>query len=115
MKSFIASFQNYWNNRITKPIIGKIIFIGLGISTTLWFLIRVIPKPQRAAYPCMQASAPIMSGFVIYLLALTGSLAAFRKAKLNFAKAKYLYAGIFLLMAIGLSLIHISEPTRLGM
>ena len=101
MKSFIASFQNYWNNRISKPVIAKIIFIGLGISTTLWFLIRVIPKPQRAAYPCMQASAPIMSGFVIYLLALTGSLAAFRKAKLNFAKAKYFYAGIFLLVAIG--------------
>ena len=101
MKSFIAFLQNYRNNRITKPIIAKILFIGLGISTTLWFLIRVIPKPTRAAYPCMQASAPIMSGFVIYLLALTGSLAAFRKAKLNFAKARYVYAGIFLLVAIG--------------
>ena len=31
MKSFINSIQNYWNSRITKPIIGKIIFIGLGI------------------------------------------------------------------------------------
>jgi hypothetical protein len=101
MKSFITFLQNYWNKRISKPVIGKIIFIGLGISTTLWFLIRVIPKPQRATYPCMQASAPIMSGFVIYLLTLTGSLAAFRKAKLNFTKAKYFYAVVFLFVAIG--------------
>jgi uncharacterized protein (DUF362 family) len=101
MKSLITSIQNYWNNRITKPFVAKIIFIGLGISTTLWFLIRVLPKPQRAAYPCMQASAPIMSGFVIYLLTLTGSLAAYRKAGLNFRKTKYLYAGIFLFIALG--------------
>ena len=105
MKTLISSIQSYWNGHISKPVIARIIFIGLGISTTLWFLIRVIPKPQRAAYPCMQASAPIMSGFVIYLLTLTGSMAAFRKAKFNFTKAKYLYAIVFLFIAIGGSIV----------
>jgi hypothetical protein len=39
---------------------GKILFIIMGVASTLWFLIRVIPKPQRAAYPCMRAAAPVM-------------------------------------------------------
>jgi hypothetical protein len=73
----------------------------MGISSTIWFLIRVIPKPQRATYPCMQASAPIMSGFVIYLLTLTGTLKAFSLARFNFRKAKYLYFIVFLVIATG--------------
>lgn len=100
MRSIINAFRRYWNYNIRKPVIGKIIFIGIGITSTVWFLIRVIPKPTRATYPCMQAAAPLMSGFVIYLLALTGSLAAYRKTRLNFKRANYLYAFIFLLIAI---------------
>jgi hypothetical protein len=46
-----------------KVFTHKAGFILLGISSTVWFLIRVIPKPQRANYPCMQAAAPMMSGF----------------------------------------------------
>jgi len=100
MRSIINQLQNYWNRHSHKPIIGKTIFIGLGILTTIWFLIRVIPKPQRATYPCMKAAAPFMSGFVIYLLTLTGSIAAYRKAGLKFRQAKYIYASVFLLIAI---------------
>ncbi|MCX6238679.1 MAG: DUF362 domain-containing protein [Bacteroidia bacterium] len=113
MKSIFVAIQNYWNKRFNIPIIGKLIFIGLGISTTLWFLIRVIPKPQRATYPCMRASAPIMSGFVIYLLTLTGSLAAYRKAKLNFGRAKYLYAFAFLFIALSGSIaFFVQNPVK---
>ena len=50
--------------------ISKLIFLGLGVSATLWFLIRVIPKPSRATYACMQAASPFMSAFVIYLLSM---------------------------------------------
>ena len=45
-----------------------IIFFIVGIMSTDWFLIRVIPKPSRATYPCMRVAAPFMSGFVVYLL-----------------------------------------------
>ncbi|HEY9123432.1 MAG TPA: DUF362 domain-containing protein [Bacteroidales bacterium] len=61
----------------------------IGLASTIWFLVRVIPKPQRAAYPCMRTAAPLMSGFVIYLLSLGGSLLFFRKAIANLKKAKY--------------------------
>ena len=111
MNSIIKALKKFWNYHISKPVIGKIIFIGIGITSTVWFLMRVIPKPSRATYPCMQAAAPLMSGFVIYLLALTGSLVAYRKARLNFMKAKYLYASVLMFVAIGGSvLLFVQNP-----
>ena len=99
MKSIIESFRRKTVKYAKKPILGKIIFLALGILTTTWFLIRVIPKPQRAAYPCMQASAPFMSAFVVYLLTLTGTFKAFSLARLNFKKARYFYFTVFLAVA----------------
>ena len=100
MKTIIIKLRNIWKYCIGKQVVAKIIFITLGITSTVWFLIRVIPKPSRATYPCMQASAPIMSGFVIYLLTLTGSMAAYRKARLNFRSAKYFVAAVFSVIAM---------------
>ena len=56
-------------------------FFFLGIGSTIWFLIRVIPKPSRAAYPCMRASAPFMSAFVLYLIGLASTVYIFKKKK----------------------------------
>jgi hypothetical protein len=39
----------------------------------MWFLVRVIPKPSRAAYPCQRAAAPVASAFVVWLLAMAGA------------------------------------------
>jgi len=47
----------------------------------LWFLVRVIPKPSRAAYPCQRVAFPIASSFVVWLLAVLGSAFAWRKAQ----------------------------------
>ena len=94
-----------------KTTFLKITFIITGIASTIWFLVRVIPKPQRATYPCMRVAAPIMSGFVIYLLSLAGSVAAFRKAKLNFIRSKYLYGAFFMLIALAGSVFVISRET----
>ena len=80
---------------IGEKVIARIMFIVLGISSTVWFLIRVIPKLQRATYPCMRAAAPVMSAFVIYLITLSGTVFAFKKAKNHFLKARYLYAAAF--------------------
>lgn len=72
----------------------KIAFIVMGVGSTIWFLIRVIPKPSRAGYPCMRAAAPIMSGFVIYLLGLGGSALLFKRAFRKMKEAKYLAAAV---------------------
>jgi len=74
----------------------RIIFFVLGIASTVWFLARVIPKPSRATYPCMQATAPFMSSFVIYLLSLGTSVFAFRKSRALLLKTRYVAAaGLF--------------------
>ena len=78
----------------------KLSFIFLGICSTLWFLVRVIPKPSRAAYPCMQAASPNMSGFVIWLLAITGAGFAFKKAKNKLFETKYIAAALFAVVGI---------------
>ena len=59
----------------------KFAFFILGIGSTIWFLIRVIPKPSRASYPCMKASAPFMSAFVLYLIGLAATIYVFREKK----------------------------------
>lgn len=59
----------------------RLAFFVLGIGSTIWFLIRVIPKPSRASYPCVQASAPFMSAFVIYLIGLASTIYVFREKK----------------------------------
>ena len=59
----------------------KLAFFILGIGSTIWFLIRVVPKPSRASYPCMKASAPFMSAFVLYLIGLASTIYLFKEKK----------------------------------
>jgi hypothetical protein len=82
---------------LTKKIPAKFLFLAGGLLATIWFLVRVIPKPSRATYPCMRAAAPLMSGFIIYLLSLAASVVAFRKAKDRFLNARYAAAALFVL------------------
>ena len=54
---------------------------AVGLVSLVWFLIRVIPKPSRAMYPCQRMAMPLASGFVAWLIGLAGSVIAFRKAR----------------------------------
>ncbi len=83
---------------------AKIAFILLGSISTVWFLIRVIPKPSRAAYPCMKAAAPFMSGFVIYLLLLGSTVMVFKKARSYLYQARYLLFFVALVAGMVLSI-----------
>ena len=91
---------------------ARLVFIILGIASTVWFLLRVIPKPSRAGYPCVRAAAPFMSGFVLYLLALGTSVFAFRKFREKMLQAKYLLAGLFLAMSIVASVTYLIKDTQ---
>jgi hypothetical protein len=112
MKERFNLFLNKVKNLIGKSAWAKIVFIVLGISSTIWFLVRVIPKPQRATYPCMRAAAPIMSTFVIWLLTLSGSVFAFNKAKNHFRKARYIYAVSFFAIAVACSFLFVANKTE---
>ena len=101
----------------SHPHTGKIFLLFLGLASSIWFLIRVIPKPARAAYPCMRVAAPLMSGFIIYILSLGGITLAYRKAKQNLYKSRYLSAGLLVIVAIAgliLTIIHGSNDIIAG-
>lgn len=105
-----------WKAKLDEwSVPAKISFFVLGIISTVWFLIRVIPKPSRAAYPCMRTAAPFMSAFVIYLLSFSGAFLAFRKAKDSFYKSKYFMTGIFAIAAIISSVIFFGHDARVAL
>lgn len=94
-----------------KRLPPRLVFFIVGFLATCWFLIRVIPKPSRAAYPCMQATAPVMAAFVLYLVSMAGSVVAFRRMHRFRGEAKYLLAFLFLVISGLLFMIsHLSLP-----
>ncbi|MDT8301830.1 MAG: SMP-30/gluconolactonase/LRE family protein [Sedimentisphaerales bacterium] len=88
------------------------IFPIAGLISLIWFLIRVIPKPSRAAYPCQRMAFPLASGFVAWLAALFASTMAFRKAKLNFAQRRYLIALVCIGVSVGTMLFALSVTSE---
>lgn len=104
IKTFYTYLENQVRELASSKFSVKFFFIITGIASTIWFLVRVLPKPQRAGYPCIRAAAPIMSGFVLYLLSLGGITLLFRKAVTGFKRAKYITAGVALFASFALLL-----------
>jgi sugar lactone lactonase YvrE len=71
-----------------------------GLAALIWFLIRVIPKPSRAAYPCQRLAFPIASGFIVWLMGLAASAVAFHKAKRSLVRARYVLAAVFITASV---------------
>ncbi len=94
------SLQNLASYIVRKKLVARVTFYLIGTGSVLWFLFRVVPKPSRAAYPCMQAAAPLMSSFVLYLLSLAGSVVAFRKARNKYFQAKYWAAAFLAIISV---------------
>jgi len=86
----------------------RLLFPFTGLAALIWFLIRVIPKPSRATYPCQRAAFPIASSFVAYILGLFGTAVAFRKARQRLYQARYVLAGICILIGIACAWFTIS-------
>ncbi len=85
-------FQKLYKRLGSIKVPYKVIFFVIGIVSTVWFLIRVIPKPSRAGYPCMKVAAPFMSSFVIYLLSISGSALLFKRSRQFFKRTRYIMA-----------------------
>jgi hypothetical protein len=83
-----------------KQMLYKILFPIIGFGALIWFLIRVIPKPNRATYPCMRVAYPVASGFVIYLVGIFSSLLFFKKAKQYLYESRYILFSVFLLIGV---------------
>jgi hypothetical protein len=72
-----------------------------GLFCLAWFLIRVIPKPSRAAYPCQRVAFPLASSFIVWLLGLAASAAIFRRAKMHLSRARYISALVCVMASVG--------------
>ena len=94
----IIGFRSKWL-RWLYPIVGCVALV--------WHLIRVIPKPDRLAYPCQRVAAPLAWGFLGYLVSLAIAVAAWRKACQSFWRNRYVYAFGLLLIAVGAFVINL--------
>ena len=95
---------------------SKASFIILGIAALVWFLIRVVPKPSRAAYPCQRAAFPIASAFVLWLTATLGGLFLIRFIKNSYRNHRFVTTGcaaISLVFLIGCFLVMPAEKNTL--
>jgi hypothetical protein len=79
-----------------------------GLMSLIWFLVRVVPKPSRATYPCQRVAAPLASGFVVWIAGLIGSTLAYRRAGRLLKKSRYIAAAICVAMAIGIVWVSLS-------
>ncbi len=77
------------------------------ILSLIWVLIRIIPKPQRAAYPCMKVAVPFASSLIIYLTGLLASVLVFKKAFRKVTESRYFIAGLLLVAGLGFSILTI--------
>jgi hypothetical protein len=81
--------------------LSSLLFPLIGVGAIVWFLIRVLPKPSRATYPCMRVAYPIASTFVVYLLGLAASAFALGRMKMQWQTSRYwTMAGFFVVALI---------------
>jgi hypothetical protein len=93
--------------KLDNPV-SKIWIPLVGLAAIIWFLIRVIPKPSRATYPCQQVAAGLGVGFLSYLGVVLLSFPVFKairkKGSLSLAKAFILISVILITTTIGISI-----------
>jgi hypothetical protein len=82
-------------NSLTKTSL-----ILIGFLSLIWFLIRVIPKPVRATYPCQRAAFPFASSFVIWLTGALSGKYFLKKIRHNLSSVRYILVSVFLLASI---------------
>lgn len=75
-----------------------------GFAALVWYIVRVGPKPSRAAYPCQRVAAPLALGFLSYLGGLAATVALFRRARGYLWQARYGLATACALLAVLCSL-----------
>jgi Domain of unknown function (DUF362)/Secretion system C-terminal sorting domain len=93
---------------------NKLILISIGLLSTLWFLLRVIPKPSRASYPCMHLAAPFAATFTSYILALLSSVVLFKQSIKHFSSTRHLWGSLFLIAFLFTSVSWLIPPGNIS-
>jgi hypothetical protein len=88
------------------------IWVIIGLASVIWVLIRVVPRPSRASYPCQKFAQPLAAGFIVWLLGLAGSTLIIRRTRRLFKKQRYAVGAICFAMAILLCFATLMSDTR---
>ena len=94
-----AISKRFRRNRLTSGWLVWLLPIT-GLAALVWFLIRVIPKPSRAAYPCQRIAAPLACGFLAWMSGLVGSVVIWRKAAGLLRGSRYAAAAACIVLAV---------------
>src|SRR5215469_1362148 len=84
-----------WSSSRTKWLLPL-----AGFTALLWYLVRVLPKPSRAAYPCQRAAAPMAASFISYGLGWAALLLVFRKATYSLIRFRNAWIGVCAVLAL---------------
>jgi Domain of unknown function (DUF362) len=86
-----------------------------GCVALAWYLVRVIPKPSRAAYPCQQVAGPVGIGFLAYLAGALGLAVAWRKARAYHRQQRLLLMIASAIAAISFGLLIVNQEPGTAM
>jgi uncharacterized repeat protein (TIGR01451 family) len=92
-----------------------VLFPLAGLVSLIWFLMRVVPKPSRASYPCQRVAAPLASSFVLWLLGVSSAALVFRRARERFYRARGLVGVVCVLggmAGLAWALFFLDQPVR---
>ena len=79
---------------------ARLLFPLIGLAALVWFLVRVVPKPSRAVYPCQQVAIPLATGFVVWLGTVTGASILFHKNRGRSEHMRHLTTAFALVAAL---------------
>jgi hypothetical protein len=95
-----ASATKSWLSRL-RGHGSKAFIVVVGLAALVWYLIRVLPKPSRASYPCQRAAFPVASAFIVWIAGtLTGWFVADR-LRSRVLRVRWAMALVGLIAAIG--------------
>ena len=85
---------------------------AVGLASLAWFLLRVIPKPSRAAYPCQRVAAPLAGSFLLWLGGIVMTAVAFRHAKRLSRQSRRIAAGLMAAIALVAGILAIAHTPQ---
>ena len=86
---------------ITSHRWRKLIAPVTGFCALAWFLLRVIPKPSRATYPCQRAAFPVAGAFVAWSFGSLGGLFSVARLRRLAYRYRAVVVGIGAIALIG--------------
>ena len=87
-----------------KFILYKLLFPLFGLASLIWVLIRVIPKPSRAFYPCQTVAIPAATAFLSFFSSMFLSVATYKGALHFLRKHSIIIASLVFLIGAPISI-----------